>query len=156
MKDAIEIIVLSPGWFFTGSHARGQEARLYLSWLWKRPVTIRAIDCYCSIMLRPLEWLFPLARVGGRWVPLASGIKPAGLRSRLGLPPLEEAVCLVVGPGRPIFGLNARGHLELAVPTTEVLVVPDGLAAATLVDPCGLPWPFAARSKELPSNCSVR
>lgn len=151
MNDVIEIIVLSPGWFFTGSHARGLEARLYLSWLWKRQVKLRAIDCYCSIMLRPLEWLFPLARVSGRWVPLAGGIKPARLRARLRLPPLEEVVCLAVGPAGPIFGRNARDQLALTLSPSEAIAIPDGLPATDPVEPCGLPWPFRAQPQEPPA-----
>ena len=135
----IRIYALSPGWIFRGSHDRGQEARLYLAWLWQGQVELRLFDCYCSILMRPLEWIFPIAWSQGRWIRLGAGVKPHQLRRRLGLE-LPEA-CVRVEAGHQIFGREAGLDREPCVP--------DGLVGLLVTDPCGLPW---ARKKPAPGR----
>lgn len=130
----IKIYSLSPGWFFRSSHDRGQEARLYLGWLWLEPAELRLVDCYCSILLRPLEWLFPIARMDGRWVLLGAMVKPRQLRERLRLP--HAKACLVVEAGHHVPN---TGEFPGGAPAP-----PDLLIGPVPVVPCSIRW-FAKR-----------
>lgn len=99
----IEIFALSPGLVRGASQERALEARLYLAWLWRKQVEVRQLGCCCSLLMRPFEWLFPIARVDGRWIRLGCAVKPRQLRERLGLQVAEGYACVVVPAGQSIF-----------------------------------------------------